>query len=122
MFLAVLTREVQVEPAVSAVAEVLEVIDAETDEVLVEGVPGVPGKKAVVETRVSQVSIEPDADSVAQNLAAGRNVKYYKITAKPGTCTIKPVSLKANRKAAPAQEVVEVEAGGVVVGSAVVDA
>jgi len=140
MFLAVTTREVQVEPAVvavegveavEAVEEVLEVVDAETEEVLVafveavagvEGVDAVAAKDAVVETQVSQVSIEDDADSVAQNLAAGRNVKYYKINAKPASCTIKPVTLKVDRQPAPAQEVVEVEAGGVVVGSTVVDA
>lgn len=117
MFLAVVTREVQVKPAVPAVAELPEVIDAETEEVLVEGVPAVPGKDAVVEVQVSQVSVTFDADSVAQNLAAGRNIKYYKINAKPASCTLKPVTLKASRKPAPAREIVEVEAGGVVVGS-----
>ncbi len=118
MFLAVTVRDYEAEPAVEAVEEVLEVTDGETGEVLIEGVPGVPAKDAVVKTQVSQVSIEPNAGSVAQNLAAGRNVKYYKINAKPGSCTIKPVTLKAQRSPAPAKEVVEVVADGVVVGFA----
>ena len=71
-----------------------------------------------------KVFIEENAETVAVNLeAAVPDLEYYHISVVgQGNVTIQPVNVKAGpRTSAPAREIVEIEAGGQDVGSAIVE-
>ncbi len=71
------------------------------------------------------VYVEDDPTMVAKNLAEDRGIEYYHIHLNPGTllASIRSVNLKGGPRAAGrGREIAEVEVGGVVIGSAEVDA
>ncbi len=120
-FLAVKKKTVVDQPFVAAQPEVLD-----TDGVTVI-TPAVPEQPLVTHEEVDRAYVEDNAEQVAINLANdadgnGPNLDYYHIQFNGSNliATLHPVSLKAGpRAAAPAREVVEVEAGGQDVGSGV---
>lgn len=72
---------------------------------------------------IAKAFIEHDAGDVARNIEAGVAVEYYAISLTPQNATLKKASIKTGpRAAAPAREIIEVEAGGQVVASAEIDA
>ena len=77
----------------------------------------------VSHTELDQVYIEIDAPQIAKNLAGGLEIQYYQIKDNGTTVTLKKVSIKSGPRASGTKrEVVEIEAGGTVVGSATVEA
>ena len=67
---------------------------------------------------VEKAFIEVRADELAKNIEAGAEVEYFAINLTAQNATLKKATLKAGaRTPAPAREIVEVEADGVVVGS-----
>jgi len=72
---------------------------------------------------VEKAFIESNVEDVAKNLEAGAAVEYYAINLAAQNATLKKVSVKTGARAsAPAREILEVEADGVVVGSVEVEA
>lgn len=72
---------------------------------------------------VEKAFIEISVADVAKNLEAGAAVEYYAINLTAQNATLKKASIKTGaRQVAPAREIVEVEADGVVVGSVEVEA
>lgn len=89
-------------------------------------VAAIPAVAEVSHEEVNQAYIEDSATQVAINLELPvPNMKMYLIKfSGPGLqASLKPVTVKGGARAAgPSREVVEIEADGGVVGSAVVDA
>lgn len=114
-------------PAVPAVPEVL-APDGVT--VVEPAVPAVPEQPLVSHEEVTRTWVEKDAGTVVRVLEQGspkpgRRYEYYQIQFNGTTfqATLHPVSIKAGvRQAAPAREVVEIQANGQDVGSAIMEA
>lgn len=89
--------------------------------------PPVVGSPEVSEEsheEISNIFLEDASAQIAKNLAAGLLMDYYEIDTAPITfaVTLHPVSLKAGPRAtAPDREIVEIEASGKVIGSAVME-
>lgn len=124
MYLGIVTQEYVKEEAVVAVAAVPEYREETEDgspgEILQKAIPAVAAKAAVMGTRVYREYLEDSIEVVIRNLAdeIDSSIKYYRINPKVGSCTLSPVTLKAERKTAPAREVAELVVGGQVVGEA----
>lgn len=122
-FLAVTKRTVVDQPFVAAQPEVLD-----EDGVTVI-TPAVPEQPLITHEEVDRPYIEDDAATVARNLEAdaqgsGPGIDYYHLSFNGPAlnASIQPVVLKAGpRASAPAREIVEIEAGGQDVGSAIVE-
>jgi hypothetical protein len=87
----------------------------------VVGVPEVPEESHL---EVDNTYIESSAEQVAKNLEAGLPIDYYNISYNGAqlNAALQPVSVKGGARAsAPGREIVEIEAGGQDIGSAVVD-
>lgn len=77
----------------------------------------------VSHTELENVYIESASSQVAKNLGEGLEIEYYEIQDDGRDITLEKVTIKTGTRAsAPDREVVEIEAGGIVVGSAVVEA
>ena len=126
MFLVVYLEKYVEEHAVQAVEAVegqAAVVDEETGEVTVaevDSVEAVEGKPEVIGLRsIDKCGIERRAEVVAHNLANGFAAEYYKIDAKVGSVSLTPVTLSPVKESRPV-DVVTIEAGGEVVGEAIV--
>jgi len=93
----------------------------------IPAIPAVPEVPLITHDEPDAFYIENSAAQIALNLAAdadgtGPGIDYYYITANGAqlNVAVQPVNLKGGaRGQAPAREIVEVQAGGVDVGSAV---
>lgn len=99
-------------------AEIVEDLDANPP------IAGAPEVAEVSHQEVDQTYVEDSAAQIAKNLNDDRGIEYYGIRFNP---QLKPqlheVKLKGGARASgPSTEIVEIEADGVDVGSAVVDA
>lgn len=115
MFLAVARKKVI---DVAFQAEIVEDLAA------VPPVVGVPEIAEVSHEEVDQIYLEDAPAQVAQNMANGLLIKYFDISVNTTSfaTTLRVVTLKSGARAAgPTREVVEIEANGVVVGSAIRD-
>lgn len=71
---------------------------------------------------IAKVWIETNRETVARNLSAESDVEYYVIKLDDQGASLEAAALKTGaRRIAPAREVIEVEADGVVVASVEVD-
>lgn len=67
---------------------------------------------------IAKVWIETNRESVARNLQADVPVEYYVIKLAAQDASLKPALIKTGtRQAAPAREIIEVEADGEIVAS-----
>ena len=116
MFLAVLKRKVIDVPFQ---AEIVEDLAANPP------IVGIPEVAEVSHLELAKTFIENDAGAVVRNLESNiENLDYYAITfnGAPLNAVLQPVTIKAGpRTSGPAREVVEIEAGGQDVGSAVIE-
>lgn len=72
---------------------------------------------------IAKAFIEINDADVAKNIEAGAEVEYFAISLTSQNATLKKASIKSGpRAAAPAREIIEVEAGGQVVASVEIDA
>lgn len=128
-FLAVTKKTVVDQPFVAADPGRPAEIDPDTGVELSPAVPPTPEQPLITHEEVDRSYIEDDAEQVARNLEAdaqgnGPGIDYYHLsfTGAQLQASLQPVNLKAGpRTAAPAREVVEIEAGGQDVGSAIVE-
>lgn len=70
------------------------------------------------------VFLEEDGSQIVRNMSEGKTIDYYNITINPGTfvADLRQVSLRPGpRTSVPGREIAEIEAGGLIVGSAEVD-
>lgn len=116
---------------VAAVPEVPEIRDAQDNitQAFVAAVPAVEAVAAVAEvTEVAhfefqRMYLDDDVKNMALQIERGDHTDFYKVEMNGVTPSLVPAALKTGpRRAAPAREVVEIEAGGKVVGSTIRDA
>ena len=116
MFLAVLKRKVIDVPFEAEIVE---------DLAAVPPIAGVPEVAEVSHLEVAKTFIENDSETVAINLENNvSNLDYYYISfnGAPLNAVLQPVSVKTGvRASAPDREIIEIQAGGQDVGSAVVE-
>jgi hypothetical protein len=115
MFLAVLKKTIIDVPFQAEIVE---------DLVADPPVVGVPEVSEESHLEANKVYIEDSGAQVAKNLEAGLPIDYYNISFNGVqlNASLQPVSVKGGARAsAPDREVVEIEAGGEDVGSAVVE-
>lgn len=125
MFLAIQIVQVIDVAFVEGVAEIPEIIADPEAEPPVVGIPGTPAIIEVPEVshlEAGKIFIEPNEKDVVENVVKGVSVEYYEIDAAPGSASLNSVAVKSGpRTRAPDREVVEIEANGRVVGSAIRD-
>jgi hypothetical protein len=125
-FLVVMKKTVVDQPFIEAQPGVDEVLAPDGVTVVEPAIPAVPEQPLVTHEEFDRAYVENDAATVAKNLAEGLTptYDYYQIQLSGPNlqATLHPVTLKSGpRTAAPAREVVEIEAGGQGVGSVVVE-
>jgi hypothetical protein len=130
-FLAVTKMKVTDQPFRAAIPEIPAVMDNTVDPPveITPAVPAVPEQPLIEHDEINNVYVERDAALVAQHLAAdargdGPGIEYYHISFNGAQlqASLQPVNLKAGpRTQAPAREIVEIEAGGQDLGSAIVE-